>query len=166
MPDEVVVEAGLVVGLALDRPRLRDLGRQLRRAEALSLAGRALARRDMSRSRLEARLGRARVSPIAGREALDTLARLGLVDDGRVARRRALELAERGWGDAAIALKLEGEGFAPEAVEGALAETPPEAERAALVAAAEPDARRAYRLLSRRGFGEDAIEAAIGSLDG
>jgi SOS response regulatory protein OraA/RecX len=163
VPDEAVVRAGLEVGLVLDRAKLRDLGRELRRAEALSVAVRALARGDLSRSRLEGLLERGRVRPAAARQALETLEQMGLMDDGRAAETRAVALADRGWGDAAIAAKLEGEGFAGEAVRAALAGVVPESERAARVAATERDLRRAYGVLARRGFREETIEEALGS---
>lgn len=147
----------------LDRMKLRGLAREVRRAEALSIAVRALARTDLSRARLEGRLERGRVRPPAAREALETLEQLGLVDDARAAEARAVALAGRGWGDAAISAKLEEEGFAGEAVPAALAGLVPEPERAARVAAAERDLRRAYGVLARRGFREETIEQALGS---
>jgi SOS response regulatory protein OraA/RecX len=150
----------------LDRVKLRGLARELRRTEALSVAVRALARSDLSRSRLEDRLERGRVRPTAARQALETLERLGVVDDGRAAETRARALARLGWGDAAIAAKLEAAGFAREAVTAALGSIVPESERAARVAATAPDLRRAYGLLARRGFMEETIEEALGPLDG
>jgi SOS response regulatory protein OraA/RecX len=163
--DDVVVRVGLAVGTVLDRERLRMLRLELRRAEAFALAGRALARRDSSRARLAQRLARAGVGPAPSREALDTLERLGLVDDARVARSRALALAERGWGDAAIAAKLEAEGISGELAATALGELASEEARAARLAKEVDDPRRAAVVLTRRGFGSDAVEAAVGPLD-
>ena len=45
---------------------------------------------------------------------------------------------------------------------GVLEELEPERDRAVRVAAAAGGAARAARVLARRGFGEDAIEAAVG----
>src|ERR671933_125304 len=61
VPDEVVVRCGLRRGSTLERPVLRTLRRELRRAEALTRAGRALARRDFSTRELDDRLRRAGV---------------------------------------------------------------------------------------------------------
>ena len=53
----------------------------------------------------------------------------GVVDDDRLARSRARALAQRGWGDAAVAARLAQEGLPSQAVTGALAELPAERER-------------------------------------
>jgi SOS response regulatory protein OraA/RecX len=165
VPDEAVLKCGLAPGVALERPLLRLLRRELRRAEALEAATRMLARRDLSRSRLDNRLA-ARGATTAERErAVGTLEAAGLVDDGRFARTRAAELADRGWGDSAIEARLEGEGLDLELVRSALADLAPESERAAVLAARQPDRRKCWSLLARRGFGPDAIDAALGPLD-
>ena len=96
LPVDVVVRAGIGEGVALDRPALRRLRRELRRAEALRVAGRALRHRDLSRRRLAERLDRAAVGPVAAAESLAALESAGLVDDRRVARNRSWSLAERG----------------------------------------------------------------------
>lgn len=62
VPDEVVLACELVAGVALERPLLRRVRRELRRAEADAAAARALARRDHSRRALEQRLRRRGVS--------------------------------------------------------------------------------------------------------
>src|SRR5439155_24276402 len=107
VPADAAVRAGLSVGRALDRDTARSLGRELRRAEALGVAVRALRYRDLSRRRLEERLERRGARGDARAEALETLERAGLVDDRRVAAARACALAERGYGDAAIRFALE-----------------------------------------------------------
>src|SRR5918996_5821062 len=114
VPDDVVVRCGLHAGLTLDRPRLRLLRTELKRAEALATAGRALAQAPLSRRRLGERLRRRGVTPEAERAAVGTLAAAGLVDDARLAHGRAQTLADRGWGDLAIAARLEREGFGAE----------------------------------------------------
>ena len=166
VPDEVVLRSGLSVGVELDRPLLRRLRRELRRAEALATAARALARRDLSAAALAERLTRARVAPAAARDALAGLAAAGLVDDRRLAQRRASDLAGHGLGDTAIAWRLEQEGFDGLSAREALEAQPPEAERAARVAEAQADPRRAAAVLSRRGFSPETIEEAVDFLDG
>ena len=166
VPAEVVLRAGLTPGVVLDRPVLRRLRTELRGAEALTLAARALERRDVSRGRLDARLAGAGLTQAERALALATLERSGLVDDGRLARARAEALAERGWGDAAIAARLEAEAVAPELVGDAIAGLAPEADRASLLVGGYADRGKAAVLLARRGFDEDAIEAAVGPLDG
>ena len=88
----------------------------------------------------------------------------GYVDDGRLARGRAVALAERGWGDAAIEARLTGEGLREPDVEAAVAELDPETDRAgALVAGLPP--QKAWALLQRRGFDSETIESVLGGLD-
>ena len=167
VPDDVVVRCGLHAGLTLDRPRLRLLRTELRRAEALEAAGRALARAPLSRRRLTERLHSRGVTPAAERDAVGTLTAAGLVDDARLARERAQALADRGWGDLAIAVRLERAGFGDDDVRNALAGLGPERERAEATAAklGQPG-RRAWGALTRRGFSPEALEDALGSLDG
>jgi SOS response regulatory protein OraA/RecX len=162
LPADVVVRAGLLEGRSLDRAALRLLRRELRRAEALQLATRALRSRDLSRRRLAERLERAAVPPAAAAESLGTLARAGLVDDTRVARTRALALADRGYGDEAIRHKLGEEGLEPEPVEEAVAGLGPELERALRLIGRRGTGPRTARYLAARGFGEEAVEAALG----
>ena len=164
VPDDVVVRCGLHAGLTLDRPRLRLLRTELKRAEALATAGRALAQAPLSRRRLGERLRRGGVTPAAERAAVGTLAAAGLVDDARLAHRRAQALADRGWGDLAIAARLEREGFGAEDTRNGLDGLPPERERAVALAGELPR-RRAWATLARRGFSPEALEDALGSLD-
>jgi len=111
LPVDVVVRAELFEGRTLDRAALRVVRRELRRAEALAVAGRALRARDLSRRRLAERLEQRKVPPAVAAESLSTLERAGLVDDARVAQTRADALAERGWGDEAIRHRLRSEGL-------------------------------------------------------
>jgi regulatory protein len=165
VPDDVVVRCGLAAGVALERPLLRRFRRELRRAEALGAATRSLARRDLSARRLRERLDARGIRAPAAEAALTALASAGVVDDVRLARSRAAALADRGWGDAAVAARLEQEGIGAEPAQDALAELPPEPERAAALAAGTADRRTAWRLLARRGFSSDSIEHAVGVLD-
>ena len=164
VPDDVVVRCGLHAGLTLDRPRLRLLRTELKRAEALATAGRALAQAPLSRRRLGERLRRRGVTPAAERAAMGTLAAAGLVDDARLAHGRAQALADKGWGDLAIAARLEREGFGAEDARTALDRLRPERERAATLAGELPR-RRAWATLARRGFSQEVLEDALGSLD-
>lgn len=164
LPLEVVVRAGLQVGGDLDRPRARDLRRELRRHEALTASARALRHRDLSTRALERRLERRSIPPAERGEAVETLKRAGVLDDRRFARGRATALAGRGYGDAAIRFDLERHGVTAELTIAVLAELDPEPVRAARVAAAAGGGPRAARVLARRGFGEEAIEAVAGDV--
>jgi SOS response regulatory protein OraA/RecX len=161
---EVVARVRLGVGEVLDRPRLRELARERRRVRALDTALRAVARREQSSAQLRQRLDRQHVAADDREEALGALERAGLVDDGRYAARRAESLAERGHGDAAIRWRLEREGISPAQTAAALARLEPEADRANRLVAAGGRGGRTARELARRGFGEDAIEDALGGL--
>ncbi len=95
-------------------------------------------------------------------EAIETLERIGYVDDGRLATARAATLAERGYGDAAIRHDLVGRGIGADDVAAALAALAPERERAAAVADRHGGGRKTVALLLRRGFEPDSVEAAAG----
>jgi regulatory protein len=178
VPADAVVRTGLVVGRALDREAARTLGRELRRADALTRATRALRPRDRSRKALVDRLAHAGVREQAREDALDTLERAGLVDDARVAVTRARALADRGQGDAAIRFDLEREGVTADLVEDALAGLEPERERVReLLArrrrAVEPggpadraEVVKTARWLAARGFDSGTIEDALGGFAG
>jgi SOS response regulatory protein OraA/RecX len=166
VPDRVVVSCGLAADVELTRPILRRLRAELRDAEALAAAGRVLRRRDVSRHALEERMMRAGMQAGARERALNALAQAGALDDQRLAERRAAALTERGWGDAAIRLRLEGEGLRPDDVETAIGHLSPESERAARLVARTPDRRKAWSLLARRGFDPEVVAEAIPPLDG
>ena len=88
VPADAIVRSGLLVGRTLDRPAARTLARELRRADALRVATRALRHRDLSRQALAERLpARAR------EEALAALERSGYLDDARAAAGRGAALA-------------------------------------------------------------------------
>jgi regulatory protein len=165
VPDEVVLRCGLATGIALERPLLRGIRRQLRAAEAVALASRALAGRDLSRHRLAERLERAGVAPEPRLGAIAALTSAGALDDARLARARAASLAERGWGNAAIATRLEAEGIADVEARAALDTLAPEAERASLLARRATDRKKTWAYLARRGFQTETIEAVLGTLD-
>ena len=165
LPVDVVVRAGLAEGRLLDRPALRLVRRELRRAEALGVAGRALRHRDLSRRRLAERREGAVPAAVAA-ESLATLERAGLVDDRRVALVRAESLAGRGYGDEAIRHRLRAEGLAEEVAEEAVAGLAPECERAGPLIERRGVGPRTARYLAGRGFGEEAVEAALGAAFG
>jgi SOS response regulatory protein OraA/RecX len=163
LPVDVVARAGLAEGRALDRPALRLLRQELRRAEALAVAGRALRRQDLSERGVAERLARASVAPAAVEESLAVLSRAGLVDDSRFALTRAAALAERGYGDAAISHDLERRGVGPEQIREALEALEGEPERARRVVERRGTGPGTARYLAAKGFGEEALEAAAGA---
>lgn len=165
VPTGAVVRTGLVVGRTLDRETARTLARELRRADALDRAARALRPRDRSRHALEVRLTTAGVPAAARGDALDALERVGLVDDARVATTRAESLAGRGFGDAAIRHDLEGEGVAAELVEEALAGLEPEHDRARTLVERRGADLKTARWLAAKGFDTASIETALGGLE-
>jgi SOS response regulatory protein OraA/RecX len=148
VPVDVVLAAGLHVGLTLDRERLRIVRRELRSREALSKAARLLARRDLSEQGLGDELERRRIAPAARRETISRLLAAGAVDDERLARHRAELLAARGGGDALIRADLAG--------------LDREDERARRIISARGEGPATARYLARKGFGEDAVETAFG----
>ncbi|MDQ3889307.1 MAG: RecX family transcriptional regulator [Actinomycetota bacterium] len=165
VPENVVVRCGLVPGLELERPVLRSVRHELRRADALAVAARVLARSDVSTTRLAERLARAPLAPAAARDAVTTLADLGVLDDVRLARRRAAALSARGWGNAAILARLAEEGVSEADARTAVADLAPEGERVGGILAREREPRRAAGRLARRGFSPETIEGAVGSLE-
>ena len=161
VPVDVAATAGLVVGRELDRPALRELRRALRRSEALASATNALRHRDVSSQRLAQRLEAAAVAPAALADALEVLTRAGVVDDERFAERRAEALAERGFGDEAIRHDLERQGVPADLRGRAVATLADEAVRARAIVARRGPGPKTARYLAAKGFGEDALEAAL-----
>jgi SOS response regulatory protein OraA/RecX len=110
------------------------------------------------------KLERNGVAPLVIGEAAETFRRLGALDDERFARNRARALSERGWGDLAILAKLEAEGAPDAQAREAIAELTIESERAPrLVQGLAP--LKAARLLTRRGFATETVEAVVPALD-
>lgn len=161
IPVEIAMRTGLAAGVELGRPELRRLRRELRRFEALDVAVRALRHRDRSRATLRERLARAGIARAACEDALDTLTKSGIVDDERFARTRANSIAARGSGDALVRADLLAAGVAEETAAAAIAELEPERDRAANFVATRGESMSTARWLARRGFSEDAIEAAL-----
>lgn len=162
VPAEVVVRAGLWVGVELDRPRLRDLARELRRARGFDAALRSVARREQSSAALRRRLERRGVVASVLDDAVGRLERVGLVDDERYAHRRAASLADRGHGDEAIRWRLAEEGIPDELAATAVGALEPELVRARRIAEARGYGPKTARELARRGFCATAVEDALG----
>ena len=158
LPMNVVVRAGLAEGRPLDRPRARELAREVRRARALAQATRTLATSGRSRGELEQRLERAGHAGSAREEALATLDRAGLVDDARVAQSRAELMARRGYGDAAIRDDLRKRLIPSETISGAVSSLEPEVDRALRLLETEMVSPKALRRLASRGFSRETLE--------
>jgi SOS response regulatory protein OraA/RecX len=158
LPAAVVARAGLTCGRPLDRETARELARELRRADALARAGRLLAAQDRSRQELEERLARAGVPPAARTEALAAFVEAGAVDDARLARNRAQELARRGYGNGAIRHDLTRRRIAPDTAAEALATLEPEVDRARELARAGVPLSTVLRRLSARGFSRATLD--------
>ncbi|HEY3051197.1 MAG TPA: RecX family transcriptional regulator [Gaiellaceae bacterium] len=160
LPAEVVLRAGLDVGVELDRARARRVRQELRRHEAMEQAARVLRRRDVSAAELDARLDRARIAPAVRSETIERLTDAGAVDDARFARARAQALADRGAGDLLVRHDLAGRGIAAPAIEEAIALLEPERVRAARVCGRRGSGAKTARYLARKGFSEEAIESS------
>jgi regulatory protein len=133
--------------------------------DAVEQALRALRFRDRSIAELDTRLEQRGVAAAEREQALETLERIGYVDDERFARTRAEQLAARGSGDALIRYDLEGRGLAVEHIEAALAALDPERERAAEIADRRGRTVKTARYLASRGFGADAVEGIVAHED-
>ena len=164
LPRDVVLASGLAVGVELDRARLRRLRRELRRAEALEATARILARRDFSRASLERELEARDIARAEREAAVRAVERAGLVDDDRLARRRAAALAARGAGDDFVRLDLERRGFAEDAADRAVAALEPEVDRVKRIVATRGGGARTARYLAASGFAADSIAAAVSEI--
>jgi SOS response regulatory protein OraA/RecX len=131
----------------------------MRRAKALAAATRSLAASDRSERDLDQRLKRAGHSAAAREETLVALGRAGLLDDTRLAERRAELLARRGYGDAAIRADLRRRLVSGEAASEAVARLEPELDRARRLLEGERVAGpKLLRRLSARGFARDTVD--------
>jgi regulatory protein len=135
------------------------------RPDAVETALRALRFRDRTSAELDARLEQRGVDEVARAQALETLERIGYVDDERFARMRAEGLAERGSGDALIRDDLERRGVAAELIEAALAAIEPERERATQIVERRGRGVKTARYLAARGFGEDVLQGVVAQED-
>jgi regulatory protein len=135
-------------------------------ADAVDAAARALARRDRSEAGVLGVLRRKGIPEDEAAEAVETLRRLGALDDARFAAASATALARRGFGDRAILFRLGREGVDRELATEALASLEPEAGRARALVARRGASPRTARWLTGRGFAREAVEAAIAESDG
>jgi len=129
--------------------------------DAVEQALRALRFRDRSTAELDARLEQRGVGAAEREQALETLERIGYVDDERFARTRAEQLAARGSGDALIRHDLHGRGIEAERVEAALEALEPERQRAERIAEQRGRSVKTARYLASKGFGADALEGIV-----
>ena len=127
----------------------------------LDLAIRVLRFRDRTAAELEARLEQRGVGQAERVQALETLDRIGYVDDERFARTRAEQLAERGSGDALIRDDLERRGLAAEVIDLAVGALEPERERATRIVDQRGRSVKTARYLASKGFGEEALEGLV-----
>jgi SOS response regulatory protein OraA/RecX len=137
-----------------------------REQDPVQVAVRALRHRDLSAAAVDARLERAGIDEAEREQALETLERVGYLDDARFATGRAQSLAARGWGDAGIEADLERQGIDADGVIAALAALAPEHERAAAIVAARGAGPKTAAYLMRHGFGDDALALARVAEDG
>jgi SOS response regulatory protein OraA/RecX len=163
LPTDAVVRAGLTVGRSLDRSTARELAREVRRAKALAAATRSLAASDRSERALEQRLARAGHSAAAREDAIASLARVGAIDDARLAVSRAELLAGRGYGDAAIRADLRRRLIAPEVAATVVAALEPELERLRRALENESVTPARLRRLAGRGFSRDTLNEIAAS---
>jgi len=128
---------------------------------ALETALRALRVRDLSIRELEQRLRARGFSESERDEAIETLVRTGLLDDGRFAEGRAISLAGRGAGDALIRHTLEIAGVASELIDRALEAVEPEGERARHIVERRGHGVKTARYLSGKGFSEEVVAGVV-----
>ena len=127
----------------------------------LHLAIRVLRFRDRTAAELQARLEQRGVGEAEREQALETLERIGYVDDERFARMRAEQLADRGSGDALIRDDLERRGVADDVIELAIEALEAERPRAARIADRRGRSVKTARYLASRGFGEEALDGLV-----
>ncbi len=131
------------------------------RADALETALRALRVRDRSIHELEQRLRTRGFSESERDQAIETLVRTGLLDDGRFAEARAISLAGRGAGDALIRHALEAAGVASELIDRALEAVEPERARARHIVERRGPGVKTARYLRAKGYSEEVVAGAV-----
>jgi SOS response regulatory protein OraA/RecX len=139
------------------------------RERALDAAGKALARRALSRAVLEARLSGVAPPEVCAAVVSD-LERLGYVDDQALALALAEQRLASGWGPGRVEADLERLAVGEEAARAGVraAEAGEEAAARALLAsraAAERTPAQRLGLLGRRGFSAEAAESVLGVLE-
>ncbi len=139
------------------------------RERALDAAGKALARRALSRAALAERLAKV-ASPDVCQAVLDDLERLGYVDDEALALALAEQRLASGWGPGRVEADLERLAVGDAALRAGMraAEAGEEEAARALLASRTAAARtppQRLGLLARRGFSAEAAESVLGVLD-
>ena len=128
---------------------------------AVEAALRALRHRDLSTRELDERLRAEGFGEPEREAALESLARTGLLDDGRYAAGRARSLAARGAADAYIRHALRSAGVGADELEDALAELEPERERARAIVVRRGAGPKTARYLRGKGFPEEVVAAVV-----
>ena len=139
------------------------------RERVLDAAGKALARRALSRAALAERLARV-ASPDVCEAVLDDLEELGYVDDEALALALAEQRLAAGWGPGRVDADLGRLGVSDDAARMGLraAEAGEEGAARALLASRTAAGRTPAQrlgLLARRGFTADAAETVLGVLE-
>jgi SOS response regulatory protein OraA/RecX len=129
--------------------------------DANEIALRALRARDWSASELERRLVERGVREDDAATTIAALVRTGLVDDARLAERRAAALADRGAGDSLIRHRLRELGIDGDLIEDAIAALAPEQERALRIVERRGPGPRTVRYLAGKGFSEEAVRDVV-----
>ena len=132
--------------------------------DPIEIAARSLRRHDRSRSEIDASLAKAGIGDDERADALETLERVGYLDDERYARTRAEALAARGFGDSGIRFDLERHGVTVEVAAAALATLTPEPDRAAALVERFGRSQKTAARLSRKGFASESLETALGDV--
>jgi len=134
--------------------------------DAFEQALRATRHRDRSASDVDRWLSEREFDEDARADALARLIRTGLVDDERFAWSRAESLAGRGAGDERIRQELRNAGIDRELAEAAIAALEPEALRADRVVARRGGSAKTLRYLRANGFAADVAAGAVASGSG
>jgi SOS response regulatory protein OraA/RecX len=134
-------------------------------SEAFEGALRALRHRDRTELEIEEHLRAQGFSDDDRAQAIETLRRTGLVNDGRFAQARATALARRGAGNALIRARLSEAGVAHELVDEALDAVEPEVTRARRIVVDRGASPRTARYLYGKGFSEDVVGAVVAECD-
>lgn len=129
--------------------------------DANEVALRALRTRDLSVAELEQRLVERGVGEEHAATTIAALVRTGLVDDARLAERRAAALADRGAGDSLIRHRLRALGIDRDLIEDAVAALAPEQERVLRILERRGAGPRTARYLAGKGFSEETVREVV-----
>jgi SOS response regulatory protein OraA/RecX len=129
--------------------------------QALEAGLKALSRRELSHAELVARLERSGIDHDDAERAILELTEAGYQSDERTAGERARVLAARLHGDLAIRVDLRGRGISEADVDSALEGIEPELVRAEALGRRASGAAQLARMLHRKGYTDDTIEATL-----